>query len=180
CTTKSEKLTEGQGQEFRDYFSFTEPIRQIPPHRILAINRGEKDNALAVRLEWETATGRRVAVERLPLPKKEEPKAEAAPAPEGEAPPPAARAHGPPQHGPPHGPRGHRGQPPPVNRTADLEKHPHRAFLEACIDDGMTRLLVPSLEREIRRELTQRSENHAVVVFARNLRSKPLAAPLRG
>jgi uncharacterized protein len=180
CTSKSEKLAEGQGQEFRDYFNFTEPIRQIPPHRILAINRGEKDNALTARLEWDAATGRRVAVERLPLPKKEEPKAEA-PAPEGEAaaPPEAVAHHGPHQHGPHHGPRGHRGQPPPVNRTADLEKHPHRAFLEACIDDGMNRLLVPSLEREIRRELTQRSENHAVVVFARNLRSKLLAAPLR-
>ncbi|MFM7151406.1 MAG: helix-hairpin-helix domain-containing protein, partial [Gemmataceae bacterium] len=44
----------------------------------------------------------------------------------------------------------------------------------------MSRLLVPSLEREIRRELKDRAENHAVVVFARNLRSKLLAAPLRG
>ncbi len=41
-------------------------------------------------------------------------------------------------------------------------------------------MLVPSLEREIRRELTHKAENHAVVVFARNLRSKLLAAPLRG
>ena len=39
---------------------------------------------------------------------------------------------------------------------------------------------MPSLEREIRRELTQRAEGHAVTVFARNLRSKLLAAPLRG
>ena len=39
---------------------------------------------------------------------------------------------------------------------------------------------MPSLEREIRRELTQRSEGHAVEVFARNLRSKLLAPPLRG
>ena len=39
---------------------------------------------------------------------------------------------------------------------------------------------MPSLEREIRRELTHRAEDHAVDVFARNLRSKLLAAPLRG
>ena len=39
---------------------------------------------------------------------------------------------------------------------------------------------MPSLEREIRRELTQRSEGHAVEVFARNLRGKLLAPPLRG
>ncbi len=39
---------------------------------------------------------------------------------------------------------------------------------------------MPSLEREIRRELSQRSEGHAVEVFARNLRGKLLAPPLRG
>src|SRR5262249_50294834 len=148
CTTKSEKLAEGQGQEFRDYFSFTEPIRQIPPHRILAINRGEKDNALTVKLEWESATGRRVATERLPLPKKEAPKPAEAPAPAAEAaaePAPApARAEGAPAApapAPPHGPphhhhhRGHRGQPPPVNRMDDLMAHPHREFVELCVDD---------------------------------------------
>ena len=40
-TTKSEKLAEGQGLDYKDYFQFQEPIRHIPPHRILAINRGE-------------------------------------------------------------------------------------------------------------------------------------------
>ena len=58
---------------------------------------------------------------------------------------------------------------------------PHsRSFLHAVVDDALSRLLVPSLEREIRRELTRRAEDHAVSVFARNLRSKLLAAPLRG
>ena len=70
-TSKSEKLAEGQGLEYKDYFQFTETLRHIPPHRVLAINRGEKDNALSVKLDWDEATGRRVALERLPLPKKE-------------------------------------------------------------------------------------------------------------
>ncbi|MFM7149254.1 MAG: Tex-like N-terminal domain-containing protein, partial [Gemmataceae bacterium] len=48
-TTKSEKVAEGQGQEYRDYFNFSEALRQIPPHRIMAINRGEKDNTLQVK-----------------------------------------------------------------------------------------------------------------------------------
>ena len=65
-------------------------------------------------------------------------------------------------------------------RTEALQKHPHREFLEKTTDDALARLLVPSLEREIRRELTQRSEGHAVEVFARNLRGKLLAPPLRG
>ena len=67
CTTKSEKLAEGQGLDYKDYFKFEEPIRHIPPHRILAINRGEKENALVVKIVWDSETGHRVALERLPL-----------------------------------------------------------------------------------------------------------------
>src|SRR5262249_27709686 len=39
---KNEKLGEAQGLEYKGYFQFKEAARQIPPHRILAINRGEK------------------------------------------------------------------------------------------------------------------------------------------
>src|SRR5207248_9042876 len=41
-------------------------------------------------------------------------------------------------------------------------------------------LVLPSLEREIRRELTERAQDHAVIVFAKNLRSLLLQPPLRG
>ena len=97
-TSKSDKLAEGEGAEYKDYFEFKEPIRHIPPHRVLAINRGEKVNALSVKLEWDSATGRRVALERLPLPgeaptQAAAPPPAAAPAPEepvsAEAAPPA-------------------------------------------------------------------------------------------
>src|SRR5207253_5769348 len=57
---------------------------------------------------------------------------------------------------------------------------PHGALLKSVLDDALTRLLLPSLEREIRRELTDEAEAHAVSVFARNLRSLLLAPPLRG
>src|SRR5262249_26076928 len=46
---KNEKLAEGQGLDYKDYFEFTEPVRHIPAHRVLAINRGEKENALTVK-----------------------------------------------------------------------------------------------------------------------------------
>ncbi len=65
-------------------------------------------------------------------------------------------------------------------RADALRSHPHAEFLIKVTADALNRLLVPSLEREIRRELTHRAEGHAVEVFARNLRSKLLAAPLRG
>src|SRR5205807_10103738 len=81
-----------------------------------------------------------------------------------------------PHHGQPH--RGPMHRPPPHGLEA-LSTHPHAAFIEQVTNDALARLLVPSLEREIRRELTQRSEGHAVEVFARNLRGKLLAPPLR-
>lgn len=126
-TTKNETLAEGQGLDFKDYFQFAEPIRHIPPHRILAINRGEKEGSLKVRLEFELEIAQRVLLDHLPL--------------------------------------------------AD---HPHADFLKTVADDSLNRLLLPSLEREIRRELTERSESHAVSVFARNLRSLLLQPPLHG
>ncbi|MHB1425597.1 MAG: Tex family protein [Gemmataceae bacterium] len=190
-TTKSEKLAEGQGLEYKDYFQFTEPIRHIPPHRILAINRGEKENALQAKLEWDSELGLRVALERLPLP------AAGSPPPLPEAPAPAiAPSAALPSEAAVSGSAGETPDlpdaaaspemPPRVDitplpqRAEALQKHPHADFLREVTLDALTRLLVPSLEREIRRELKIRAEDHAVEVFARNLRSKLLAAPLRG
>jgi uncharacterized protein len=228
CTTKSDKLAEGQGLEYKDYFQFTEPIRHIPPHRILAINRGEKENALKVKIEWDAEVGLRVALERLPLPVPGTPaplpEAPAAAAAPPEPPPPSPIEAAPkataPETSPslPEGasapeaaPRAEAVAPapesplpmeaarsplpappapvaisPPVpitplaQRAEALQKHPHAEFLRQVTSDALMRLLVPSLEREIRRELKSRAEDHAVSVFARNLRSKLLAAPLRG
>jgi uncharacterized protein len=193
CTSKSDKLAEGQGLEYKDYFQFTEPIRHIPPHRILAINRGEKENVLQVRLEWDAELGLRAALERLPLPLPGSPP----PLPEVAVPPVvpsqvqagadntaagevltsatvANEAPAPATPAPPHG-----AVTPLRERAEALQKHPHADLLREVTRDALMHLLVPSLEREVRRELKMRAENHAVEVFARNLRSKLLAAPLR-
>ena len=55
-----------------------------------------------------------------------------------------------------------------------------RADARRWSTDALDRLLLPSLEREVRRDLTERAEDHAVVVFASNLRSLLLQPPLRG
>ncbi len=191
CTNKSEKLAEGQGLDFKDYFQFTEPVRHIPPHRILAINRGEKENALTIKLDWDAPAGFQYALDHLPLPlpatdppapvpQVVEPAADGAPA-DGAAPGPDHPGH---DHGHSQG-HGHQSRMAAARelaaqRAAALEAHPHRDFLKKVTEDALARLLVPSLEREIRRELTHRAEEHAVDVFARNLRSKLLAPPLRG
>ena len=63
--------------------------------------------------------------------------------------------------------------------TAIPAEHPMADFLRVCLQDAMGRLLQPSIEREVRRQLTDRAEEHAVTVFARNLRKLLLQPPLR-
>jgi uncharacterized protein len=124
---KVETLPEGKGKEYEPYFNFKEPVKEIPPHRILAINRGEKANALRVRIETDVALANEIAAYHL-----------------------------------------------------NLGEHPHRDLLLSVATDALDRLVLPSLEREVRRELTERAQDHAVLVFAKNLRSLLLQPPLRG
>jgi protein Tex len=123
-TTKSE-IPEGEGLEYRDYFNYSEPVAHIPPHRVLAINRGDKEGPLKVKLEVVRPELEAAAFSQLPL-----------------------------------------------------EGHPQGDFFRAAAADALDRLLLPSMEREVRRDLTELAERHAVDVFARNLRSLLLQPPI--
>ncbi len=114
------------GHEYRDYFEFSEAVSKIPPHRVLALNRGEKSGALRVKFEWDDASVLS-----------------------------ACETH------------------------YRWDTHPHRDFLKTCLIDALQRLIQPSLEREIRRELSDKAEQQAIDVFARNLRSLLLQPPMR-
>jgi uncharacterized protein len=116
-----------QESAFKDYFKFEESIGKLPPHRILAINRGERARVLRVKLEADFDAMRREAEEK------------AVPA-----------------------------------------DHKHGEFLRGCLKDALARLIIPALEREVRRELTDKAEEHAVAVFARNLRKLLLTPPVSG
>ncbi|HST90323.1 MAG TPA: Tex family protein [Ktedonobacterales bacterium] len=59
-------------------------------------------------------------------------------------------------------------------------RSPFASELRAAIADGYRRLLAPALEREVRAELTRAAEEHAITVFAANLRNLLLQPPLRG
>ncbi len=59
-------------------------------------------------------------------------------------------------------------------------RSPFAGELRSAITDGYRRLLAPALEREVRADLTQRAEEHAIGVFATNLRNLLLQPPLRG
>src|SRR5271157_12335 len=124
ATSKGE-IPEGQGLEYRDYFDYSEPLSQVPPHRVLAINRGDKEGPLKIRLE-------------VPRPELE-----------------AAFFH-----------------------QLPLEGHPQAALFRTAAMDALDRLILPSMEREVRRDLTDAAEKHAVEVFARNLRSLLLQPPI--
>lgn len=61
----------------------------------------------------------------------------------------------------------------------DLQEHQHQRFLSRCVRDALERLVHPSIERELRRELTDTAEEHGIGVFAKNLRSLLLQPPMR-
>lgn len=112
--------------EFRDYFEYAEPITKIPPHRVLALNRGEEQKALRVNFEWDGEQAQRAAIDQQ-----------------------------------------------------RIEKHSCRQFLTACVTDALDRFIRPALEREVRRDLTEKAERHAISVFSQNLRQLLLQPPLR-
>jgi len=123
---RKQKAEQKKQKAFSDYFDYSEEIKKVPPHRVLAINRGERAKVLRVKLEYDTEAMHRV-VDELCVP----------------------------------------------------SEHPHGDFLRGCARDALARLILPSLEREMRRELTERAEAHAVGVFARNLRNLLLQPPVR-
>jgi transcriptional accessory protein Tex/SPT6 len=272
ASAKSDKAQEGQGNEFKPYFQFKEAAQDIRPHRILALNRGEKEGILKVKLEWPTEPIRQTALAALadyllqmagkPVPAPSQPAQPTkpstpgpgqVPAPSGppmpvpapapaptappetpgatspEAPPTQPGPETPPLRTPPEATQiqpaeaPSREAPPeiplppalvetPPSGTPSVEtppphaaplveslatevpptlagepladginfRSPHTAFLTQCLDDAVQRLLLPSLEREIRSELTDEAELHAIKVFAHNIRSLLMQPPLIG
>ena len=114
-------------KHFRDFFDYAEHVQRVPPHRVLAINRGERAKLLKVKIDGPVDEMQAAAEEVL--------------VPAG---------------------------------------HPHAEFLKGCVRDAIARLVLPSLEREFRREITEYCESHAVEVFARNLRNLLLQPPVAG
>src|SRR5207249_5009957 len=100
-SSKAENLPDDKGRAYRDYFEYSEPVEKIPPHRILALNRGEREQAIRVRLEIDDEAARQATLSLLPV-----------------------------------------------------EGHSHIECLRRWALDALSRLILPSLEREVRRELT--------------------------
>ena len=109
------------------YYAYTEPVKRLPSHRILAINRGEREEFLKVNLDVDTAKIL-TYMERKWI------------------------------HSP--------------SVVRDL--------LAATVEDAYKRLLAPSIERDVRNELTDKASEQAIQVFSLNLRSLLLQPPVKG
>ncbi len=112
---------------YANYYDYREPVAKIAGHRVLAIDRGEREGFLKVSVEIEPEKCLRI-IYRLMVKC------------EGE--------------------------------LADTVK--------AAIDDAYSRLLFPSLEREIRNELTDAADEQSIALFAMNLRGLLLQPPVKG
>ncbi len=109
------------------YYQYSEPVRRLPPHRVLAINRGEREEFLSVSIDVPTD---RIVDE--------------------------------------------------INRRTIKGGGPARDTLAAAAEDAYKRLISPSIERELRGELTEKAEEHAIGIFSENLRNLLLQPPVKG
>ncbi len=117
-----------QESVYEMYYSYEDSIRKTTGHRVLALNRGEKEKILQVKLEIEDDTILRYLQKKL------------------------ITAH---------------------NEFTE-------PWLKAAIADGWKRLLQPSIERDIRNEMTEKAEDGAIHVFGRNLEQLLLQPPIVG
>ncbi|HAR6216665.1 TPA: RNA-binding transcriptional accessory protein [Staphylococcus pseudintermedius] len=126
-TALKKKKAEDEKAVFEMYYDYQEPLRQVANHRILAMNRGENEKILQVKIEMDKA----ILAQNI---KKQEVK-------------------------------GH-------NELSTI--------VGEAIDDAMKRLIFPSIEREIRTDLTERAEAQAITLFSENLKNLLLQPPLKG
>ena len=125
-STKTSKPDEKSSYEM--YYEFSEKVNRIPSHRILAINRGEKEEFLKVKIEK------------------------------------------------------------PIDKILELiekdiirnEKSQYADLLKNCISDSFSRLIEPSIDREIRADLTEKADEQAIKVFGKNAKQLLLVSPIKG
>ncbi|MFL0437988.1 Tex family protein [Bacillus pumilus] len=126
--TSGKDIENDEKNVYEMYYDYQEPIKKIVPHRVLAVNRGEKEGILKAAIE-PPAENIRFYLDKQVIKGKQ--------------------------------------------TTA-------RPSIEAAIDDAYKRLIQPSIEREIRKELTEKAEEQAIHIFAENLRKLLLQPPMKG
>ena len=125
--SKLKKNSVDENKTYSNYYDFSEAVKYIKPHRILAINRGEKDGVLSVKLDYD--------VERIV--KYLETKV-----------------------------------------IKNKESFCYEIILDA-INDSLKRLILPSVDREVRSELKEKGEVRAIDNFSTNVEKLLLTPPLK-
>lgn len=117
-----------RGSVYSGYYEFSEPVRKVAGHRILAMDRGEREGFLKIAVQVDDERLCREILDMV------------------------------------------------------LLRHPSRCaeYVETAARDAYTRLLFPSLEREMRAALTERAATGAIRVFGQNLHQLLMTPPLRG
>lgn len=126
--TKIKKDAKDENKVYEMYYDRSEKISQLADHRIMAIDRAEKEKVITVSFVFDEEYLEEEAYKNL-------------------------------MHG----------------NSTSIENE----LKDACID-GCTRLLFPSIEREIRSELSEKAQNQSIEIFSMNLEKLLLQAPLKG
>lgn len=116
----------GADPVYEMYAAYSEPVAKIAPHRVLAIDRGEREGALKVSLEADLERCRKTIV-----------------------------------------------------RDFVKENTPCADFVRNAAFDGFSRLIFPSLEREVRSALTEKAAEQAIRVFGVNLQQLLMQPPVK-
>lgn len=127
CLIRTKAATD-EDTVYRMYYDYSELIRIIPSHRILAINRGEKEEKLKVGLEVESGRVQKAIQEEY------------------------------------------------IAHTGSITTQ----YVEAACVDAYNRLIAPSLETEIRNDLTDKAQKEAIRVFGLNLKPLLMQPPVKG
>jgi uncharacterized protein len=123
----SKKKEISESREYEMYADYREPVIKIPPHRILALNRGEKSAYLKVEIEIETEQiFNQIQNEYI--------------------------------------------------KTNDSIFYD---ILQDIFKDSYIRLIAPAIQRDIRNELTEKAENHAIAIFSVNLKNLLMQPPIK-
>lgn len=115
-------------QVYATYYDFQQALKQLPPYRILALNRGEREKILTVSINVDSASILQYGHFRL----------------------------------------------------VGQHKGPAVTKVEDAFADAYKRFLGPAIERELRRQLTDKASAHAIQVFGNNLYHLLMQAPLKG
>ena len=127
-TCKAKKDNPDVKKVYEMYYDYKEPIKELKPHRILAINRAEKEKVLSVSIDIDSNYIFNYLKSKL------------------------------------------------VKNTENIECV---KYLEDAITDSYKRLIFPSIEREIRSDLTEKASISAIENFSKNLESLLLTPPMK-